>query len=69
MSGTWHRNEISYKTISGIWHRCEIPCKTTFGTWHWHLIVCMIFPSILSIPSGSTGSPRICQRNNKVRSC
>ncbi|KHG20246.1 hypothetical protein F383_24470 [Gossypium arboreum] len=44
---------------SGIWHRCEIPCKTTSRTWHWHFNVCMIISSILSIPSGSTGSQRI----------
>ncbi|KHF98330.1 N-acetylglucosamine-1-phosphotransferase subunit gamma [Gossypium arboreum] len=66
MSGTWSRNENSYKTIFGIWHRCEIACKATFGTWRWHLIVCMIIPSILSIPNGSTGSSRVCQRNVEV---
>ncbi|KHG17169.1 hypothetical protein F383_08476 [Gossypium arboreum] len=67
MSGTWHRNETLYKTLSEIWHQCEIPCKTMSGTWHWHLIVCMIIPSTLSFSSGSTGSPRICQRNNEYR--
>ncbi|KHG30468.1 hypothetical protein F383_13114 [Gossypium arboreum] len=37
------------------------------GTWQWHFIVCMIILNILSIPSGSTGSPRICQRNDVYR--
>ncbi|KHG07547.1 hypothetical protein F383_34536 [Gossypium arboreum] len=40
---------------------------TMFGTWHWYLIVCMKIPSIHSIPSGSTSSLRVDQRNDKYR--